>query len=169
MKTLPFCLLSLALMCCSLFAQGMKESDLPADELAKFKTVQAAVYKSDRADLNADLKAKNLVYKQAFREAMVQADPSVFPLLDKVIPLSGKAPMKSSELPADDAAKYKAARKAALAADPTINEKKAAVDQALREAMIKMDPSIQPIVDKVYPPGGGSAGSKASGADPATE
>lgn len=155
----------MAFLCGCLFAQGIKESELPAGELAQFKDVRQAVYKSG----DADFKAKSLIYKQALREAMVKADPSVFPILDKVMPLSGKAQMKSSDLPAEDAAKYKAARKAALAADPTINEKKAAVDQALRAAMIKRDPSIQSIVDKVYPPTGGSAATKASATDLADE
>jgi len=140
------------LLACSLSAQAVKVTDLPADEQTKFNTVKDAAYKAG----DASLKEKNMVYKQAYREAMVKVDPSVFPIIEKVFPVSGKAPMKVDELSPEDAAKYKAAQSAARKAEPSIKEKKTAVDQALRAVMIKVDPSIQPIVDKVYPPASGS-------------
>jgi len=136
------------ILACSLSAQAVKVTDLPADEQTKFNTVKDAAYKAG----DASLKEKNVAYKQAYREAMVKVDPSVFPIMDKVFPVSGKAAMKVDELSPEDAAKYKAAQSAARKADPSIKEKKTAVDQALRAIMIKMDPSIQPIADKVYPP-----------------
>ena len=129
-------------------AQAIKEADLPAEEQGKFKAAKDAAYKSG----DADLKQKNLDYKQTFREEMVKADPSIFPLLDKVFPVSGKTQMKVDELPAADAERYKAAQKAARKANPAIKEKQQAAQQALRAVMLKIDPSIGPIVDKVYPP-----------------
>lgn len=128
-------------------AEAIKESDLPANEKEKFQAVMKTLY----ADKQSDFYKKLTEYKQAFRDAMVKADASVAPILDKVIPVSGAAQMKASELPADEAEKYKAAQKAAKAADPSIAQKDAARKQAQREAMIKADPSIQPIVDKVIP------------------
>lgn len=129
-----------------LHAETIKESDLPADEAQKFKAARSAAYKAEPSvrQLSAD-------YKQYFRDAMIKADASVAPILDKVFPVSGPAPMKTNELPPGEAEKYKAAMKAAKAADPTIARKDAAAKQALRSAMIKADPSVQPIVDKVIP------------------
>ncbi len=117
--------------------QAIKESDLPA-----------AAYKSG----DADLKQKNLDYKQTLREEMVKLDPSIFPLLDKILLVSGKAQSKVDELPPADAERYKAAQKAASKANPAIKEKQQATQQALRAVMLKIDPTIGPIVDKVYPP-----------------
>lgn len=149
MKIITPTLFSLLLALCPLAqAQAVKESDLPAAEKAKFTAAKNAAYKAG----DAELKQKNLDYKQAFREEMVKVDAAVFPLLDKVFPLSGKAAMKVDELPPEDAARYKAAQKAARKANPAIKEKQQAAQQALRAAMLKIDPSIGPIVDKVYPP-----------------
>jgi hypothetical protein len=154
MKIITLTLISLiAATCAAVQAQATKETDLPAEEQAKFKAAKDAAYKSG----DADLKQKNLDYKQTFREEMVKADPSTFPLLDKVFPVSGKAQMKVDELPAADADRYKAAQKAARKANPAIKEKQQAVQQALRAVMLKIDPTIGPIVDKVYPPATGSA------------
>ena len=153
MKIITLTLISLlAATCTAVQAQAIKETDLPAEEQAKFKAAKDAAYKSG----DADLKQKNLDYKQTFREEMVKVDPSTFPLLDKVFPVSGKAQMKVDELPAADADRYKAAQKAARKANPAIKEKQQAVQQALRSAMLKIDPTIGPIVDKVYPPVTGS-------------
>ena len=87
---------------------------------------------------------------------MVKLDPSIFPLLDKVFPVSGKAQLKVDELAPADAERYKATQKAARKANPAIKEKQQAVQQALRATMLKIDPTIGPIVDKVYPPATGS-------------
>ena len=159
MKIITLSLVSLvAATCSAVQAQAIKEADLPADEQAKFKAAKDAANKAG----DADLKQKNLDYKQTFREEMVKIDPSIFPLLDKVFPLSGKAQMKVDELPAADADRYKAAQKAARKANPAIKQKQQAAQQALRAAMLKVDPTIGPIVDKVYPPvtaSGSEAGS----------
>ena len=149
MKNITLSLFSIVVVLCgSVLAQAIKDSDLPEAERAKFTAAKDAAYKAG----DADLKQKNLDYKQAFREEMVKADPSIFPLLDKVFPLSGKAQMKVDELSPEDAARYKAAQKAARKANPAIKEKQQAAQQALRAAMLKIDPTIGPIVDKVYPP-----------------
>jgi hypothetical protein len=70
--------------------------------------------------------------------------------------------MKVDELPAADADRYKAAQKAARKANPAIKEKQQAVHQALRAVMLKIDPTIGPIVDKVYPPVTGSGADEGS-------
>lgn len=149
MKIITLSLLTLvAAASSSLHAQAIKETDLPEAERAKFTAAKEAAYKAG----DADLKQKNLDYKQTVREEMVKVDPSIFPLLDKVFPLSGKAPMKIEQLSPEDAARYKTAQKAARKANPAIKEKQQAAQQALRAVMLKIDPSIGPIVDKVYPP-----------------
>jgi len=158
MKSIPAIFLVTLALACSVCAQAVKISDLPADEQEKFNTAKSAATKAG----DANYKEKNTTYRQAYREAMVKADPTIFPILEKVYPLSGKAQMKSSELSAADAEKYKATQKAAKAVDPTLKDKKAAADQALREVMIKMDASIKPIVDKVYPPAASAAAAPAS-------
>ena len=135
-------------------AQAVKESDLPAAEKAKFTAAKDAAYKAG----DADLKQKNLDYKQTFREEMMKIDPTIFPVLDKVFPLSGKAQTKVEQLSAEDAARYKAAQKAARKANPAIKEKQQAAQQALRATMLKIDPTIGPIVDKVYPPANAAGG-----------
>jgi len=146
--------------CAAVQAQAIKETDLPAAEQAQFKAAKDAAYKSG----DSDLKQKNLDYKQTYREEMMKADPSIFPLLDKILPVSGKSQSKVDELPTVDAERYKAAQKAARQANPAIKEKQLAVHQALRVVMLKIDPTIGPIVDKVYPPGTGS-GSDAVGSE----
>jgi hypothetical protein len=149
MKIITLTLIALmSATCAAVQAQAIKETDLPAAEQAQFKAVKDAAYKSG----DADLKQKNLDYKQTYREEMVKLDPSIFPLLDKVYPISGKAQIKVDELPAADAERYKAAQKAARKANPAIKEKQQATQQALRAVMLKIDPTIGPIVDKVYPP-----------------
>jgi hypothetical protein len=150
MKSIPAIFLVTLALACSVCAQAVKISDLPADEQEKFNTAKSAATKAG----DANYKEKNTTYRQAYREAMVKADPTIFPILDKVYPLSGKAQMKSSELSPADAEKYKAAQKAAKAVDPTLKDKKAAADQALREVMIK--------IDKVYPPAASAAAAPAS-------
>jgi hypothetical protein len=149
MKIITLALISLvAVTCAAVQAQAIKETELPAAEQAQFKAAKDAANKA----ADPDVKQKNLDYKQTFREEMVKVDPSVFPLLDKVFPLSGKAQMKVDELAPADAERYKAAQKAARKANPAIKEKQQAAQQALRAVMLKIDPSIGPIVDKVYPP-----------------
>ncbi|MBJ7390718.1 MAG: hypothetical protein JHC85_04075 [Chthoniobacterales bacterium] len=149
MKIITLALIALVFAtCAAVQAQAIKETDLPAAEQAQFKAAKDAAYKSG----DADLKQKNLDYKQTYREEMVKLDPSIFPLLDKVYPISGKAQIKVDELPAADAERYKAAQKAARKANPAIKEKQQATQQALRAVMLKIDPTIGPIVDKVYPP-----------------
>ena len=156
MKIITFSLLSLAALTCSpLHAQAVKETDLPEAERAKFTAAKDAAYKAG----DADLKQKTLDYKQTFREEMMKIDPTIFPLLDKVFPVSGKAQTKVEQLSPEDAARYKAAQKAARKANPAIKEKQQAAQQALRAVMLKIDPTIGPIVDKVYPP------ANAAGAD----
>jgi len=149
MKIITLTLIALvSATCAAVQAQAIKETDLPAAEQAHFKAAKDAANKA----ADPDVKQKNLDYKQTFREEMVKVDPSVFPLLDKVFPLSGKAQMKVDELAPADAERYKAAQKAARKANPAIKEKQQAAQQALRAVMLKIDPSIGPIVDKVYPP-----------------
>jgi hypothetical protein len=149
MKIITLTLIALmSATCAAVQAQAIKETDLPAAEQAHFKSAKDAANKA----ADPDVKQKSLDYKQTFREEMMKVDPSVFPLLDKVIPLSGKAQMKVDDLAPADAERYKAAQKAARKANPAIKEKQQAAQQALRAAMLKVDPSIGPIVDKVYPP-----------------
>ena len=162
MKIITLALISfVAATCTAVQAQAIKETDLPAAEQAQFKAAKDAAYKSG----DADLKQKNLDYKQTYREEMVKLDPSIFPLLDKVFPVSGKAQLKVDELAPADAERYKAAQKAARKANPAIKEKQQAVQQALRATMLKIDPTIGPIVDKVYPPTTGS-GAEAGSSEP---
>jgi len=149
MKIITLALIAFVVATCTAVqAQAIKETDLPAAEQAQFKAAKDAAYKLG----DADLKQKNLDYKQTYREEMVKLDPSIFPLLDKVFPVSGKAQLKVDELPPVDAERYKAAQKAARKANPAIKEKQQAAQQALRAIMLKIDPTIGPIVDKVYPP-----------------
>ena len=162
MKIITLALISfVAATCTAVQAQAIKETDLPAAEQAQFKAAKDAAYKSG----DADLKQKNLDYKQTYREEMVKLDPSIFPLLDKVFPVSGKAQLKVDELAPADAERYKATQKAARKANPAIKEKQQAAQQALRSAMLKIDPTIGPIVDKVYPPTTGS-GAEAGSSEP---
>jgi hypothetical protein len=139
--------LLLFLLAASVQAQAVKEADLPANEKAQLTAARAGAYKADPM-----LKQLNIDSRIAYRDAMIKVDSSVAPILDKVMPVSGPA-MKSSELPAEDQAKYKAAYKAADAADPSLKQKSKAAKQAVFEAAIKADPSVKPIVDKVNPSG----------------
>ena len=135
------------LLASSLNAQAVKEADLPANEKAQISAARSAASKADPA-----LKQQGIDAKQARRDAMIKADPSVAPILDKVMPVSGPAAVKTSELSAEDSAKYKAAYKASDAADPSIKQKDKAAKQAMRDAMIKADPAVAPILDKISPP-----------------
>jgi len=138
--------LLVTLLSLPLHAQAMKESDLPQDEQDHLKTARNAAYKADPA-----VKQKQADAKQYRRDAMIKADPAVAPILDKCMPVSGPAQMKSNDLPADEKAKYDAAKKAADKADPTIKEKEAAAKKDLYDAMIKVDATVKSIIDKIAP------------------
>ena len=147
LKTKKSSALLLFLLAVSVQAQAVKESDLPANEKAQLTAARNAAYKADPS-----LKQLGLEARTAYRDAMIKIDSSVAPILDKVMPVSGPA-MKSSELPAEDQAKYKAAQKAADAADPSLKQKSKAAKQAIYDGAVKADPSVKPIVDKVNPSG----------------
>jgi len=138
----------IALCAIPLHAQAIKPSDLPPADQEKYKAAQKAARAADPT-----IKQKSDDAKAAARAGMLKADPSIAPILDKVMPVSGTA-AKLSELPQADQEKYKAAQKAARAADPTIKQKSDDAKAAARAGMLKADPSIAPILDKVMPVSG---------------
>ena len=113
----------------------------------QLKAAKNAAYKADPT-----LKQMGIDYKTAYRDAMIKIDPTLTEILDKVMPVSGPAAMKTTELSADDQTKYKSAYKAAEAADPSLKQKSKAAKQAIYDGAIKADPSVKPIVDKISPP-----------------
>ena len=134
----------LALSALSLHAQAVKESDLSQDEQTHLKNARNAAYKADPA-----LKQMALNARQARRDAMIKADPSVAPILDKCMPLSGSASVKSADLPTDEKAKYNAAKKASDQANPGLKTAEDAAKKAAYAAMVKTDPTVAPIVSKL--------------------
>lgn len=144
MKSSRIAVALIALSALSLHAQAVKESELPQDEQTHLKDARNAAYKADPS-----LKQMALNARQARRDAMIKADPSVATILDKCMPLSGAASVKSSDLPPEEKAKYNAAKKASDQANPRLKAGEDAAKKAVFAAAVKADPTIAPIVSKL--------------------
>jgi hypothetical protein len=145
-RNLLIAIILTGLLASTLNAQAVKEADLPANEKAQLVEARKAALKADPA-----LKQLTIDAKQAKRDAIIKADPSVALILDNVMPVKGPPIVKVGELPAEDLAKFKAAMKASKA-DPSVSQKEMAAKQAMRDAMIKADPAVAPILDKLSTP-----------------
>ena len=117
-------------------------NDLSADEKQKWGSANGKV-NNDPAIWKA-AEALNTMKL----EAIVKIDPTVEPLAKKMY-IAPAMPLDA--LPADEKTKYDAALKA-MWSDPALKQASEARTKALNEAMLKIDPNVKPILDKLYPP-----------------
>lgn len=123
-------------------AQTMKVEDLPPDEKVKYKDLNKYVRK-----LNPALQKEKDEVQAAYREAMLRLDPTVQDFID----------LKKDERTDEQNYKYDKAKHLAEANDPTLKERNKANKAAIEEAMLKTDPEIEPILNKLRKPAGGAA------------
>jgi hypothetical protein len=121
---------------------ALNVNDLPADEKAKW-TAAAGKLGSDPALWKATeaLTAMRIA-------AIVKIDPSLEPLANKIYiaPL-----MPIAALTPEEKAKWDAALKAS-GSDPSMKQANETLKTTRNEVMLKIDPNVKPILDKLYPP-----------------
>jgi hypothetical protein len=121
---------------------ALNVNDLPADEKAKWNNA-AGKLGSDPAIWKA---AEALTAMRS--AAIVQIDPTLEPLAKKIY-IAPIMPMAA--LTPEEKAKWDAALKAS-GSDPAVKQANEALVKARNEAMLKIDPNVKPILDKLYPP-----------------
>lgn len=125
----------------SLHGQAVKESDLTPEEQAIYTPVKSKAG-SDPAVKNANEKLRILKV-----EKITKIDPALKPLTDKVLP---PLPVSPNDLPEDEKAKWKDAN-SAINKDPEIVKATSDFQQARIDAMLKMNPAVKPILEKLFP------------------
>ena len=121
---------------------ALNVNDLPADEKAKWNAANNKLG-SDPAIWKA------LEALTAMRiAAIVQIDPSLEPLAKKIY----IAPiMPIALLTPEEKTKWDAALKAS-GSDPAMKQANETLIKTRNEVMLKIDPNVKPILDKLYPP-----------------
>lgn len=160
-KRLALSLVSSLLLAGSLFAADLDPATMSEAEWTEYRFERVTVIRTN-PDLSAEskqLEADAKVQAKAVEAAMVKADPSVEPLLVKLAALlngNWYAPAEGGMLSPADWQKIRAARSAALAANPdlvaankALQEKKQAFNAKVSAALIKADPSLAGLVEKL--------------------
>ena len=117
-------------------------NDLPADEKAKWSPVDAKV-----KNVPAVWKASDAVMKLRIEE-VIKIDPSMESAAKKIYVA---APMPLTALTPEEKAKWDAALKNSNN-DPAVKQANDNLVKARNEAMIKIDPNVKPILDKLSAP-----------------
>jgi hypothetical protein len=121
---------------------ALNVNDLPSDEKAKWNAA-AGKLGSDPAIWKA------LEALTAMRiAAIVQIDPSLEPLAKKIY-ITPAMPL--ALLTPDEKTKWDAAVKA-FGSDPSMKQANETYIKTRNEVMLKIDPNVKPILDKLYPP-----------------
>lgn len=121
---------------------ALNVNDLPADEKAKWNAASGKL-NSDPAIWKA---ADALVAMRI--AAIVQIDPTLEPLAKKMYIA---AAMPLTVLTPEEKTKWDAVVKTS-GSDPAVKQANEALVKARNEAMLKIDPNVKPILDKLYPP-----------------
>jgi 2-oxo-4-hydroxy-4-carboxy--5-ureidoimidazoline (OHCU) decarboxylase len=157
----PFVLLSSLLIAGSLIAADLDPATLSEAEWTEYRFERLMVVRAnpDLAAAADALKADTKSQAQAVEAAMVKADPSVAPLLTKLAALlngNWYAPAEGDVLSFADWQKIRAARAAALQANPdlvssqkALKDKKEALDAKVDATLVKADPSLAGLVGKL--------------------
>ncbi len=129
-----------ALIALPLHAQAVKESDLTPEE----KTLLNAV--RTKAGADASVKQATEVVRTTKIEVISKADPTLQPFANKIYP---PVALSVSALPAGEMAKWNAAN-GKLGSDPAIWKAAEALTAMRIEAIVKIDPSLEPLAKKIY-------------------
>lgn len=129
-----------ALIALPLHAQAVKESDLTPEE----KTLLNAV--RTKAGADASVKQATEVVRTTRIEVISKADPTLQPFANKIYP---PVVLNINDLPADEKAKWNAAM-GKLNSDPAIWKAAEALAAMRLEAIVKIDPSLEPLAKKYY-------------------
>lgn len=129
-----------ALIALPLQAQAVKESDLTPEEKSLLNSVRA------KAGADASVKQANEVVRTTKIEVITKADPALQPFATKILP---PPPFNINELPADEKAKWSAAS-GKLNSDPTIWKAADALATMKIAAIVKIDPTLEPLAKKIY-------------------
>ena len=145
----------------SLCAASSDPASLSEAEWTEYRFERLTVVRTnpELAAAAEQLKSDTKKQEQAVEAAMVKADPSVAPLLTKLASLlkgNWYAPAESDMLSFADWQKIRAARAAALQANPdlvsaqtALKVKKEALDAKVDAALVKADPSLAELVGKM--------------------
>lgn len=144
-----------------LFAADLDPATMTEAEWTEYRFERLTVIRTT-PELSAEskeLEAEAMAQTQAVDAAMVKADPSVEPLLAKLSALlkgNWYAPAEGDMLSAADWTKIRAARAAALQENPGLvaansaqKEKRRAFDAKVSSALIKADPSLTGLIEKL--------------------
>jgi len=162
MKTpFAFSIAFVALLAGSLFAADLDPATMSEAEWTEYRFERLTIIRTT-PELSAEskqLEAEAMAQTTAMEAAMVKAEPSVEPVLAKLSALlkgNWYAPSEVDLLSAADWAKIRAARAAALQANPELaaansaqKERKQAFDARVGSALIKADPSLAGLVEKL--------------------
>ena len=129
-----------ALIAIPLQAQAVKESDLTPEEKTLLNSVRS------KAGADASVKQANEVVRTTKIEVITKADPALQPFATKILP---PPPFNINELPADEKAKWIAAS-GKLNSDPAIWKAADALAMMKIAAIVKIDPSLEPLAKKIY-------------------
>ena len=129
-----------ALIAIPLQAQAVKESDLTPEEKTLLNSVRS------KAGADASVKQANEVVRTTKIEVITKADPSLQPIAPKILP---PAPFNINDLPVDEKAKWSAAA-GKLNSDPAIWKAADALATMKIAAIIKIDPTLEPLAKKIY-------------------
>lgn len=129
-----------ALIALPLHAQAVKEADLSPEE----KTLLNAA--RSKAGADASVKQATEVLRTTKLEVYTKADPTLQPIAIKILP---PVALNVNDLPADEKAKWNAAN-SKLGSDPAIWKAAEALAAMRLEAIVKIDPSLEPLAKKYY-------------------
>ncbi|MFZ0434675.1 MAG: hypothetical protein WAL87_01685 [Chthoniobacterales bacterium] len=129
-----------ALIALPLHAQAVKESDLTPEE----KTLLNAV--RTKAGADASVKQATEVVRTTKIEVISKADPTLQPFANKIY---NPVALNPNDLPADEKAKWNAAA-GKLGSDLAIWKALEALTAMRIEAIVKIDPSLEPLAKKIY-------------------
>lgn len=129
-----------ALIALPLHAQAVKESDLTPEEKTLLNFVRG------KAGADDSVQQANEVVRTTRIEVISKADPTLQPFANKIYP---PVALSFSALPADEMAKWNAAN-GKLGSDPAIWKAAEALTAMKIEAIIKIDPSLEPLAKKIY-------------------
>jgi ABC-type cobalt transport system substrate-binding protein len=129
-----------ALIALPLHAQAVKESDLTPEEKTLLNFVRG------KAGADASVKQATEVVRTTRIEVISKVDPTLQPFVNKIYP---PVAISLSALPADEMAKWNAAA-GKLGSDPAIWKASEALTAMRIEAIVKIDPSLEPLAKKYF-------------------
>jgi hypothetical protein len=134
MKKSTFLAILLALSSGLIMFSDSKAEELSPEEKAKFIEANKAVRKA-----NPDFDVQKKAIIAAYREAVLKIDSTLADIVD----------LKRDALTPDQQTKLAKARKDAEKADPTLKERSKANTDAVNAAILKADPTMEPILSKM--------------------